>query len=319
MRVTLDTGRRQRLLALYHGALLGVGALGVLLTVVLGGLATWRGLAPVARLSAAAAGITPEALSNRLPSAGVDHELVGLVQAFNRALDRLEAAYRQMEAFNADVAHELRTPLATLIAGTQVVLARPRDATELDATLRSHLEELESLGAMVDDMLFLARADSGDRARNRVPLELAQQADQVIEYHEALLAEAGLHAVRRGSARTLGNAALIRRALSNLMSNAIRHSTPGATIEIRIEADPERIRVSVHNPGATMPAAVAAHVFDRFFRADAARERSAESHGLGLAIMRAVALMHGGEVWVESASDGNRIGFTLPGAGLRLA
>lgn len=310
--VAVDTRPRDRLLASYRDALLAVGALGVLLTVALGALATWRGLAAVKRLSAQAAALNPGALEMRLSEGRVDAELEGLVRAFNGALHRLEAAYREMEAFNADVAHELRTPLATMINASQLMLSVEHPVSEMREAIGSNLEELEQLKVLVNDMLFLARADQGNRAGATQSTELGQAVDATIDYCSALLDEAGVTAVRTGEATAVCNASLIRRALVNLLSNAVRHSPRGGQILVRLAASSGKVRIMVINPGEAIPPETASQMFNRFFRGDHARVRNGESHGLGLAIVRAIAVMHGGTVFVEPGNAGNTVGFEIP-------
>ncbi|MFQ6687097.1 two-component sensor histidine kinase, partial [Bordetella pertussis] len=173
-------------------------------------------------LSGQAASIQPEHLDVRLPVVGIDRELSDLVASFNRTLDRLQEAYQKMEGFNADVAHELRTPLATLINGAQVTLSSPRSAEELREALTSNLEELEDLKTLVNDMLFLARADRGEQAADLAPARLEQEALRVAEYFEATLEAQALHVAVQGSATCAANPGLVRRALANLLANAIR-------------------------------------------------------------------------------------------------
>jgi two-component system heavy metal sensor histidine kinase CusS len=315
IRVGIETRPRERLLAAYRNALIAICALAVLLTVGLSALATWRGLRPVKQLSVEAAGITPHSLAIRLSDAHVDDELTGLVRAFNGVLDRLEAAYRQMEAFNADVAHELRTPLAVLMSGTHLMLSSDHSKAELKETLASQMEELEQISALVNDMLFLARADQGDRVAAVEAVDLAAAADQTIAYCDALIAEAGLQAIRTGSATVSCNEPLIRRALANLLSNAIKHTAPGGDVALCVEALDDRVRLYAQNAGPPLSAEVSERMFDRFFRADDAGSRAGPSFGLGLSIVRAIALMHGGGVFYERANEMNRVGYWLPLSG----
>jgi len=251
----------------------------------------------------------------RLSTAGVDAELLELVQAFNGALDQREAAQRQSEAFSADVAHELRSPLATLIGGTQLALSRERTAQELRDALASNLEELEDLKKLVNDMLFLARADRGERAQSLERADLDALADATIHYCSALFDDAGLDAVRTGTASAVCNEALIRRAMANLLSNAIRHTQGGRPVELHLQALPGKVRIWVFNAGEPIAPEVAARMFDRFFRANAARSPDHTArHGLGLAIVHAIARMHGGRVFVQAQAGGNAVGFEIPSA-----
>ena len=312
MRVAIDTRPRQQLLATHRNTLLAICALGVALTASLSRFALVRALASVKQLSAQAGAITADSLGRRLTDVPHDNELAGLVRAFNAVLDRLETAYGHMEAFNANVAHELRTSLATLINGAQVMLAGRRSSAELEAGLASTLEDLEQMNALVTDMLFLARADQGDRAQGIEPVDLGEQADLALRSCDTVLHDAGITARRVGSAVAPCNPALIRRALGNLLLNAIRYTPRGEEIAVEVERVPNGVRLAVFNPGAEIPAGVRARMFERFFRADTALGRSADGHGLGLAIVAAIARMHGGRVFAAYTGGGNRIGLEFP-------
>jgi two-component system heavy metal sensor histidine kinase CusS len=235
-----------------------------------------------------------------------------LVRGFNAALDRVEAAYRQMEAFNGDVAHELRTPLSSLINAAEVTLAGQRSAEELREAFGGQLEDLEHLKELINDMLFIARADEGELAPDRQVVSLAAEAKTTLDYYEAALDDAGLTATIEGDATVVGNPRLIRRALSNLLSNAIKHTPRGEGIRVRLRIEDGQSVIEVFSPGPAIPADVQARMFDRFFRADEARSHSGASHGLGLAIVKAVAAMHRGLVFVRAESQGNSIGLKIP-------
>ncbi|CAO3867981.1 heavy metal sensor histidine kinase [Achromobacter mucicolens] len=309
--VAVSTRTSAQFLYAYGTALALICALWVGATVVLAAWAVRRSMAPARRLSGQAAAIQPDNLARRLPLQDTDRELHELVRSFNRTLDRLQAAYQQMEGFNADVAHELRTPLATLINGTQVMLSSPRDAAELRDALESNLEELEDLKTLVNDMLFLARADRGERAADLAPVSLAAEARRVAEYYEATLEE---HAVRLrcvGDATVAANRGLARRALANLISNAIKATPPGREIVLTCTPTARGARVTVHNPGTPIPTADLPRIFDRFFRSGQTRAPRSEGHGLGLAIVRAIARMHGGDVDAASGAAGTVVGITF--------
>lgn len=308
----LDTRPRDELLLRHRNALIGVCALGIVLTAALSSVAIWRGLAPVKRLSDQAGRITAHSLDLRL----VDHhnatELDGLVEAFNAVLDRLEAAYRQMEAFSANVAHELRTPLATLISGSQLMLSGQRSPDELKEAIGSNLEELQQMSRLVNDMLFLAHADQGASASGLGCADLGAEVDRTLKYCQPLLDDAGLSSARSGTAVVECNLALMQRALVNLLVNAVRHTDSGECIVVRIETQGADVRLSVENPGPPIPDHVRARMFDRFFRGDDSRARAGESHGLGLTIVAAIARMHGGTVFADHANNTNRVGLVVP-------
>jgi len=291
-------------------ALVASVLVGVVLVTMLGYWIARVGLQPLRRLSRQAQALNPHQRAQRLGLDPLPAELSDLTVSFNGALERLERAYQQLEAFNADVAHELRTPLMNLIGQTQVTLTRPRQAAELEDMLHSNLEELERLRAIVNDMLFLARADKGIAARNSVEVSLCSEVGKVIEFLEPLMDEAGVRIRIAGDVHACIETALFRRAVTNLLQNAIQHSAAGDDIVVTIERR-DGVSVSVSNRGVSIDEQQLTHLFDRFYRVDSSRHNSVENHGLGLAIVKAIATMHRGAVFVRSEAGWNTFGFTL--------
>jgi two-component system heavy metal sensor histidine kinase CusS len=287
----------------------------VALVMLLGHWVARVGLRPLKQLSDEVQALSPRSGSQRLRVAPLADELSDLTLAFNGALARSDAAYRQLEAFNADVAHELRTPLANLIGETQVALSRPRSAPEFAEVLESNLEELERLRSIVNDMLFLARADQGEAATGLVVAPIVEEVRKTIEFFEVLLDERRMSVEIEGDRAALApiETSLFRRALSNLLQNAIQHSSECAQIRIRIAQREASVRIAVSNRGEPIAEAYLPRLFDRFYRVDAARSDTSGhcGHGLGLAIVRAVAEMHGGEVFAACAGGLTTIGFSV--------
>jgi two-component system heavy metal sensor histidine kinase CusS len=250
-------------------------------------------------------------LSQRLVTAQLPAELSDLAQSFNGALDRLEAAYQQLESFNADVTHDLRTPLTNLIGHTQVALSRERSVPQLVEVLQSNLEDMERLRGIVNDMLFLARANQGERPQQLLRTSLAAEVHKAIEFLDFLLEEAQVHVRVQGDAQAPIERSLFCRAVTNLLHNAIRHSPPGSEIVVELAAAEDHARVTVSNPGPAIPAEHLGRLFDRFYRVDASRTNSGESHGLGLAIVKAVAAMHAGNVSATSRGGITTVGFSV--------
>lgn len=284
---------------------------GALLVALLGYYIARVGLRPLDRVSREAQALTPERLSQRLPLSKLPPELSRLTASFNGALDRLESAYQQLEAFNADVAHELRTPLANLIGQTQVALSRERSGAELKEVLHSNLEELDRLRGIVNDMLFLARADRGETALDRAEVSLAREIHRTVEFLEVVLEEAGVRVRIEGDVPASIQLALFQRAVINLIQNAVEHSPRGAQIVVTIAQQRDAVRICVQNPGDAIPREHLPRLFDRFYRVDQARSSSGGNHGLGLAIVKAVATMHGGSVFAENGEMCTMIGFTV--------
>ncbi|HEX6362179.1 MAG TPA: heavy metal sensor histidine kinase [Albitalea sp.] len=276
---------------------------------------TWRvrrGLLPLRELARQTESIAPDRLGARLHLAEPVVELQPWIDQFNGLMDRLQRAYVQLEGFNADVAHELRTPLANVIGHAEVALSRERSPEALRETLVSSLEEMQRLAALVNDMLFLSKADRGAVARRGRAVDLAALAQQVVDFHEAPLAEAGLTVAIEGAVSAAVDEALLKRALSNLLGNAIRFAEPGSRIVVRLATDAAaQVRVEVQNAGPPIEPQHLPRLFDRFFRVESARPESQSHHGLGLAIVAAIARMHAGRTLAESDGNGTRVGFTF--------
>ena len=293
-------------------ALVSLASIGVLLASLLGYWVARIGLKPLVKLSEEAQKLAPPRLSGRLHLAPLAPELDQLVSAFNSTLDRVEQAWTRLESFNADVAHELRSPLTNLIGQTQVALTRGRSAEHYFEVLQSNLEELERLRSIINDMLFLASADQGSKASKLSRASLADEVATTLEYLEFILEDARVEVRVSGDALADIEKAHLRRALINLLSNAVQHTEPGQVIQVRIEAEEHQVSIGVANPGSPIASEHLSRLFERFYRVDASRSNSGNNHGLGLAIVKAIALMHGGDVFVRSDHGMNTFGIHLP-------
>jgi two-component system heavy metal sensor histidine kinase CusS len=304
--IAFDTTSHVLNVALIIASLFGVTAVAAL-----GWWIARRGLAAVDCLSHHAEELSPKNLSERLPAKNLPCELSGLVLSFNGALARVEQAYMQLSTFNADVAHELRTPLGNLIGQTQVILSRERTVGELEEVLQSNLEELERLRTIINDMLFLAQADRGMRADNLVMTSIATEVSKSAEFLDMLLEDACCSLKIEGDAEALIERSLFGRAITNLLYNAIQHCDRNSVIVIRIGSTADGVSINVSNHGIPIAAHHLDRLFDRFYRVDSSRTDSGNSHGLGLAIVKAVALMHGGNVFANSRGTETTIGLTV--------
>lgn len=296
------------------GLAIGIAIMSLLAIAAVAALGWWiarRSLAPVDRLSEHARLLGAENLAQRLPTETLPAELSGLVLSLNDALDRVADSYQRLSTFNADVAHELRTPLANMIGGTQVALSRNRPANELEEVLQSNLEELDRMRRIVNDMLFLARADQGEVAANLTVCSLAEETRKSAEFMAPVFDEAGVSLEIDGDAEVPIERALFGRAMTNLLDNAVRHGETPGRITVTIAYEGDAASVGVSNPGAAIDPAHLDRIFDRFYRIDPARFNSGESHGFGLALVKAVARMHGGSVFARNEPGRICVGFTI--------
>jgi two-component system heavy metal sensor histidine kinase CusS len=284
----------------------------------LGWLVARNGLKPVRSVAQVVSSISAQSLSDRIPLDEVPGELQGLAQSFNAMLQRLDDDFVRLSSFSSDIAHELRTPISSLITQTEVVLSRPRRDEEYHEALYSNLEELQRMAKMVEEMLFIAKADNALIVPERRPVDMAVLVDQLFEYYGLLAEEDGITLNRSGHGTLMGDASMLRRALSNLLSNAIRHSVASGTVSVQITPGAEGLEVSVTNAGPMIAPEHIERLFDRFYRADPARREGHSSHaGLGLAITRSIVQSHGGSLACESGEALTRFVAFFPLAGDR--
>ncbi len=311
MQLGVDVQEDAKILARLAWTLVSAAVLGSAVISLTGLLLVRRGMHPLQKLVRQTAETGPEYPGRRIDPAPYASEITPWVTQFNAVLDRAEQAFQQLESFNADVAHELRTPLANLIGMVEVELAKPRSVEELRDALLSALEEARRVSVIVTDMLFLSKADRGTVARRSLPVSLADQVRTVLDFHEATLEDAALEVHVSGDARIGIDTGLVRRALSNLLSNACRYATPGSAITVVIDHQPDEIWIRVANRGEPVDPEILPNLFKRFFRGERSRTDSSEHHGLGLAIVAAIARMHGGKTRATSSADVTEISFSI--------
>jgi two-component system heavy metal sensor histidine kinase CusS len=310
LRVTLVRTRSDRLAILrrYAFDLLGALVAGTLVAAALGFAAVKRGLRPLYGVIARADAIHAQRLAVRMPAAELPAELRALAVAFNAMLDRLEEGVQRLSGFAADLAHDLRTPVNALMMQTQVALARERTADEYQALLASNLEEYERLARMIENTLFLARADNAQLALTGTALDVRAELEHIRDYFDMLAEDKGIRFGLGdvGELRVHADPVLLRRAVNNLVSNAIAHTPPGGIVSLGAERDGEWITLSVQNSGDGIAPEHLERVFERYYRADAARG-AGSSVGLGLSIVRAIMRLHGGTAEVDSVPGGHTV------------
>ncbi|WP_243712453.1 ATP-binding protein, partial [Burkholderia pyrrocinia] len=212
-----------------------------------------------------------------------------------------------------DLAHDLRTPLNNLRGATEVALARPRAADEYQALLESNLEEYDRLARMIENVLFLARAEHPGFVTRQRAFDVHDELERIAGYFEGLADEAGSTLRVDGHGRLTADLELFRRAVSNLLANALRYTPAGGVIVLRVDETADAVYVVVSNPGEPIDPALLPRIFDRFVRGDPARSGGVPggTAGLGLAIMRSVMELHGGTARVESDAAGTRFILTF--------
>jgi two-component system, OmpR family, heavy metal sensor histidine kinase CusS len=265
----------------------------VLITALLAWWVSSRGFAPLRKMADRVAGITPDTLSARLDIKNTPTELQSLAMSFNAMLDRLSTGYERLLQFSADLAHEVRTPIGVLIGQTQVTLAHTRNESEYKSVLESNLEELERLGRIAQNIL-----------------NIREQLETIATYFEGLADERNLSFEVHAEGEMVANAIMSRRAISNVVVNAVRYAEAGTTIRLTGSEDAQGALIVIGNQGVPVAPDDLARLFDRFYRGDAARSEFTESSGMGLSIVQAIMRLHGGSASVSCSADG-WIEFTL--------
>jgi two-component system heavy metal sensor histidine kinase CusS len=284
-----------------------------LVSALLGWLLVRSGLRPLREVTQVAASVSARSLTERIPLESAPAELAQLVLAVNAMLDRLEEAFVRLSNFSADIAHELRTPLSNLMTHTEVVLSRARGVEDYQDNLYSNLEELQRMSRMIDDMLFLAKADNGLIVPERHCVDLRLLCAQLLEFYQLAAEERGVRLQLSGEGSLQGEPRMLHRALSNLLSNALRYTPDGQAIRVQIEAGDDGVQLCVANPGETIAAEHLERVFDRFYRVDPARREGSPSNaGLGLAIARSIIEAHQGRIRCTSEQGMTRFILEFP-------
>ena len=274
-----------------------------------------KALAPVDRMVATAAEITCSRLDRRLETTNPQDELGRLASTFNDMIARLQLSFEEVRRFTADAAHELRTPLAMMRTEAEVALRAPRSPSQDARVLESLLEEIDRLGRLVTQLLFLCREDSGVATGDRQPVRLDDLIREVADHMQVAAGEKCLTLNVEGpsACRVLGDPDRLRQLLFNLLDNAIKFTPPGGTVTVRGESPNGNARIVVDDTGVGIPPNHLPHVFERFYRVDSSRSDETGGAGLGLAICRSIAEAHGGRVQIESKlTEGTKVTLTLP-------
>jgi heavy metal sensor kinase len=293
--------------------------LGLPAAVALAGLGGYglarRALTPVDRMVERARSINAEQLNARLPVDNPDDELGRLATIFNETFARLESSFERMRHFTADASHELRTPLTAIRSVGEVGLRGRRDEPAYREIIGSMLEEADRLALLVDRLLMLSRADTGQAKLSMDVVDIGALAEEVAEQLGVLAEEKAQSVQVRFDPvpQWVGDRVVLRQALLNLVDNAIKYTPAGGSIEVRVAQTDGGTTIDVSDTGPGIPEELQSRIFDRFYRVDRARSRENGGTGLGLAIAKWAVEVNGGQLTLESANGaGSRFRITLP-------
>ncbi len=267
---------------------------------IIGAFVAWHGLKPLRKFSYETNKVDVSTLSHRLEQQEYPKEMQPSIKVFNQMLKRLENSFDQLSFFAANLAHDLRTPLASMTVRNQCMLQGDRNTAEYQETLACNIEELEFLSKTVTDVLLMAKAESEQLAVNTETVDLYRLSCKLAEYFQLLADEKNVEIIISGQAKLTTDSALLRRIIGNLLSNAVRHADANSEIRITINDRGENIQLSVSNLGEPIPTENRKHLFERNF----SRIKNSGVHiGIGLSLSKALLRALNGHIWVESTQD----------------
>jgi heavy metal sensor kinase len=290
-----------------------------ILAVVIGG--AWisrRALAPLRRVTEVAKQVSARELDRRIDDSDAPLEVQELIQVLNGMMDRLEQSFSHADRFSSDASHEMRTPLTVMQGLLEQALARDNGngVSAKDAAIL--LDETQRLIAVLESLMLLSRAQAGNLEVRIRRIDFSEIVEDLEEDLRALASGPGI-TVQSNVATGVeyeGDEGLLRQAVFNLFTNAVRHNREGGEVRLSVENTPRAVILVVFNTGEPIPEADRDHVFDRFFRGDASRSRASGGTGLGLNLAREIARAHGGELTLVSSTDsGTTFSLRLPHGG----
>jgi len=259
-------------------------------------------LKPVDRIINAAHDITAHNLSRRLPMPSSNDEIGRLTSTLNEMIERLQDSFEQIRQFTSDVSHELRTPLAILMGEMELALRSPKQNVQYKETIMSALEEVTRLSKVVQSLLEISRAETGQVKIDFLPLNLSDTIRDIAEDMQILAEEKGikLESIIEDNIIIMADYVRIHQTLINVIDNSIKYNRPNGSVLVRMQADTNYAVIRVSDTGVGIPEDSLEHIFDRFFRVDKARSRDVDGTGLGLAIVKWIVESHHGSIDVES-------------------
>jgi two-component system heavy metal sensor histidine kinase CusS len=314
LQVALDVTNMRGVLANFRFMSIAITLFGVLASFGAGTLIIYNGMLPLREIAEKTRRVTAANLDEHILTPHWPEEIKELAVAFDRMLDRLRDAFERLSCYSANLAHELRTPIFNLMGESEVALTKERTAEEFRKIIESNIEEFERLSQMVDGLLFLSRTDLKNTPLNRVELDAYAEIEHVMGYYQPVAEEKGLEFTCQGEARLQADPVLFRRALSNIISNAIHYTPPGGEVHISISQAADRsVLVSVSDTGWGMNPDELLRIFDRFYRIDGTRNMNPGGSGLGLSIVRSIMDLHGGMISMQSRpGEGTTVTLSFP-------
>jgi len=312
IQVAQDRSEDERFRKQFRTLAVVVVLLGSVVAAALAVTVTRRGLHPLTQMSRAFERVQPAHLSERIDPARWPPELRPLAASFDDMLERLEDSFTRLSQFSADLAHELRTPIGNMLGEAQVALTRERSSEEYRLVIESTAAECERLSGIIDNLLFLARAESAEQQIERSLFNGRVALEKIASFYQTAAEDRHVNIECNGEGQIFADPALFNRAVGNLIDNALRFTTDGGNIHVSIGTRDGRTEVFVRDTGSGIAPEHLPRVFDRFYRGDSSR--SSAGTGLGLALVKSIVDLHGGSARIQSElGRGTTVILTFPG------
>ncbi len=305
----------ESLLSNFQRTLAAVLFFGVLASAFTGFWVTRRGLRPLRQITETIQNINVQQLNEQVNSGQWPKEISLLANAFDQMLARLDQSFARLSQFSADLAHELRTPVNNLMGTAEVALSRDRSPEEYREILESNIEECGRIARMIDELLFLARAENPKTEISCVAFQIEKEFEVITEFYDMLASDQQVSIKYQSNQVTLfADPNLLRRILSNLISNALRYSKANGHINLSASISKDKsVVITISDTGEGIDEDLLPQIFDRFFRADKSRQRDKQGSGLGLAIVKSIMDLHGGQVLITSKlQQGTQVKLIFP-------
>lgn len=303
IQVALDTEHHHALKIEYQIRLALIIFFGIFISALLGIFIAYKGMKPLRRVTSSIQSINVNQLHSRIDANDSPAELTALVAAFNELLTRIERSFNQLKQFSADIAHELRTPIHHLMVETEICLSADRKIEDYQETLESSLEEYSRLGQLIDRLLFLARAENPETAIKPTVINLEQEFEALLEFYQLACEDKNIQLRALGNGQLKADPILFRRAVNNLLTNAIKHTAEKGKINLIASENDNYHIIKVIDSGIGIAQDHLPNLFNRFYRVDYARSKQSGGHGLGLAIVKSIMDLHKGKVKVTSTPN----------------
>lgn len=296
---------RKQLLAILLGS--------AICSLLLGYLIARRGMRSLYDLTETVKNITAKSLDKRIDPKHWPKELQQLGNAFNQMLDRIESSFMRLKQFSSDLAHELRTPINNLRGQTEIALNNKQSVLYYQSILASNLEEIQRISQLMENILFLARAENPKIEIEKEELDLRKEMQSVCEFYQPVAEEKNITLLYQGQASMQANPILFKRMINNILSNALNYTPANGEVKLEIRDEAENVAITLSDTGIGIAEDQLSKIFDRFYRVDAARSQHSGGTGLGLAIVKSIVDLHHGKISIKSIVNiGTTIDILLP-------